>query len=301
MKKRGKEPYVWIIIVNWNGLEDTLECINSIKLNSYKNYQICVIDNDSKNHEAEKLIKKNPEIKIIKNDKNLGFTGANNQGIELAMENNADYIFILNNDTIIDPSTISELVAYASSKKFKGILQPKILYYKSDLVWSMGGKFNMLISTPRLIGQGKNSSDYQDILSPEFALGCAMFINAEVIEDVGGFDDDYFANYEDIDLSWRIMNSGYNILVLPESIIHHKVSQSSSIENKFKLDPFQSYLYARNGLLFGFKNFHGVKLIWYVISQLMIKMPGYLIFKCANLRSRKEYLRGVKEGIKFNE
>lgn len=294
-----KQPLVYIIILNWNGYQDTVECLDSLEDLKYQNYKIVVVDNGSKNKEAQRLSKKYPHVKIIKNKKNLGFAKGNNQGIRLALEKKAKYILLLNNDTTIKADFLKQLVNFAEINKFQGILSPKILYYHSDKIWSMGGRLSVLTSIPRMIGQGKPSGRFNKTVEPNFATGCAFFVNSEVIKKVGLLNPRYFAYYEDTDLSYRIRKAGYKIKVIPKSIIWHKVSQSMPGKNLKKIGEIQSFLLAKNGLIFGNLNLEGFSKFIYLINQLTTKFILYLIFKCDSNKARVAYTRGLIEGSRF--
>lgn len=128
-------PLVYIITINWNGIDDTIECLDSLKGITYPNCKIIVVDNGSKNNQAEKIKEKFRNIELIKNKKNEGFVIANNQGIKLALKNGADYILLLNNDTIIKNDFLNILIEYAEKDNNVGILSPKIIYYDSEMIW----------------------------------------------------------------------------------------------------------------------------------------------------------------------
>lgn len=294
-----RELLVYIVLVNWNGLEDTLECLRSLNEISYKNYKIVVVDNGSNNNQADVIKKKFPYIKLIKNKRNEGFVVANNQGIELALKNGADYILLLNNDTVVEQNFLNILINHAERNRDVGILSPKILYYDSNEIWSMGGKISYLTGFSIMIGKGKNSENYNEVIKPDFVSGCAMLIRNEVIEKIGLLDPVYFAYYEDADYCFRVGKLGYKIKVIPESIIWHKKSASAGIRgSKRKISEIQAYLWARNGIIFGRKNLAGVKKILFLGSQFTFKLFFNLV-NCQNVKAIKQYLKGLYDGVKI--
>lgn len=294
-----EQPLVYIILVNWNGLKDTLECLHSIKKVVYKKYKIVVIDNGSASDQLRTLKIRYPEIHTIRNNSNLGYCKANNQGIKYAINNYAKYILLLNNDTVVKKDFLNILVNYADKNSFKGVLTPKILYYKKNVVWAMGGSVSKFTSIPKMIGQGNLSELYKNIIEPDYASGCAFFVNTEVLKRVGLLDEEYFAYYEDTDLSFRIKRNGYKIRVIPDSIIWHKVSRSTNKTTSDKIGAIQSYYLAKNGLLFGKKNIYGIWYIAYLILQTFIKLPGYLLLKCRDSAARLAYVKGYIDGVKY--
>lgn len=294
-----KKPLVYIILVNWNGLKDTLECLSSLKRITYKNHRIVVVDNGSTNNQLHILKIKYPEILPINNNSNLGYCKANNQGIKYAINKGAKYILLLNNDTVVKKDFLSILVKYAEKNSFKGVLTPKILYYKNNIIWAMGGSISKYTSIPKMIGQGNISESHINIIEPDYASGCAFFVDTDILKKVGLLDEEYFAYYEDTDLSFRIKRKGYKARVIPDSIIWHKVSRSTNNIATDKISAIQAYYLSRNGLLFGKKNIIGVWRSIYYLQQITIKLPGYLLLKCKNLNARLSYIKGFIDGVKY--
>jgi GT2 family glycosyltransferase len=292
-------PLVYIITINWNGFVHTKECLLSLQKTNYSNYKIIVIDNGSSNNEGQKLNRRFPYIQLIQNNKNKGYVVANNQGVRKALKCGADYILLLNNDTTVKSDFLTTLVDYYEKSGFRGILSPKILYYNTSKVWAMGGKLNIFTSIPRMIGQGKPSDNYNEIIQPDYAPGCAFFTKNDVLKKIGLLDERYFAYYEDTDLSFRVKRAGFNIKVIPKSIIWHKISQSTKQKSPNKLGKTQAYLYAKNGLVFGILNYHFPKNALYLASQTIIKLPLYLIFKVDSVVAAAYYIKGYINGWKF--
>ena len=139
------KPQVSIIILNWNGYKDTVECISSLKQIDYENFQVVLVDNGSSKNESELLNNSFPKIKTIRSDKNLGFSGGNNLGIKYLLEQSADYILLINNDTTVNKNFLDPLVEKMLQDKQVGIVAPQINYYSEpSLVWSVGGKIKKI-------------------------------------------------------------------------------------------------------------------------------------------------------------
>ncbi len=291
-------PKVYVVLINWNGYVHTAACIKSLQKSTYENFKIIVVDNGSKNNQADRIKKAFPKITLLKNKANLGYSVANNQGIKLALKNGAEYIFILNNDTVVEKNCIQNLLGYCSKNKFSGIVAPKILFYKTNIIWSLGGHHQPITTIPRLNGQGKPSAKIKkEVIKPEFLTGCALFIHKNVFNKVGMFDKDYFAYHEDIDLSYRAKNSGLELICLTGSTVWHKVSKSTK-QKPDKVGEVMGYLMARNSLIYGYKNYCGIKRVYYLFAQILIKFPLYLIFKVDNLKSAKAYSHGILGGLR---
>lgn len=291
-------PLVYIVIANWKQYELTNETLKSLKHNNYDNYKVVLIDNESQSLKIKKLIKDHRDIIVIKNSVNQGFSKAYNQGIALAIKDKADFMLLLNNDVEVKKDFLTELINYYLTNSFTGLINPKILYYNTQKIWAMGGYYNPLTCITRMVGQGKESSKFKKVINVDFASGCALMANSEIFEKTGFLNEKLFAYYEDTDFSFRCKKAGYSIKAVPKSIVWHKVSKSTKHKNENKLGDFQSYLYAKNGIIFGFENFHGFYRFYYLLNSLSIKTMLYLIFKCEGLKAKKMYIKGSLDGFK---
>ena len=246
------KPLVSIILVNYNGMKDTVDCVKSIKENHYNNYNIIVIDNGSTEHTEDSMlqyIKKNSEY--IRLEQNLGFSGGNNVGIQYAQEKfNPDYVLLLNNDTTVDTYFLINLIE--AEKRYPHCLLTGKIYYHSDQnrLWFAGGEYDR--KTSRTIHYGFNEADngdYDESKEISFATGCLMFIPKEVLNKAGLLSEEFFLYYEDTDLSYRIKATGKHILFCPRSVVRHVHTGSSG-----EWSPFFTYHVYRNRLIFIYKN-----------------------------------------------
>ena len=291
-----KLPKVAIIIINWNGINDTIECLESLKKIKYKKFKIILIDNNSKNNEAEKIKKKFPNVTLIKNNKNEGFCKANNAGIGLSLKYNFDYILLLNNDTIVKKNFLNILITTMEKDKNIGASSPKILYPNSEKIWSMGGKNLDTLGISVMIGKGKKENKYKKIVYPDFLTGCAMLIRVDLIKKIGNLDEKYFAYYEDVDYSKRIKKEGYKIVTQPKSIIFHKKSASAGIRGSNKISKIQAYLQMRNSLYLLRK--HNPRLFYLKAMLIILFKGGTLFLKSENFNCTKSIYQGIKDGLR---
>lgn len=296
-RSKVNKPLVYVVTINWNGLEDTIECLKSLRQITYPNYRVIVVDNGSLNNQPDIIKERFPEIELIKNEKNEGFAAANNQGLEVALKNGADYALLLNNDTVVEEDFLDILVEYAKANNEVGAIAPKILYYGTDKIWAMGGKISYLTGIPIMIGKGKDSDKYKRILEPDFVTGCALMLKTEAIKKIGLLDAIYFAYYEDTDWCYQAKKAGYKIIVIPESIVWHKKSASAGIKASNRLSPTQAYLWARNGIIFGRKNLRGWKRIFFLIGQFSFRLT-YNSIQCQDIRTVSSYLKGLSAGLR---
>ena len=265
------QPKVNIVIVNWNGLEDTSELLKSLSKISYSNFFIVIVDNNSANDEAEKLEKSGQaKTHIIKCKKNLGFAGGNNVGIKYSLEQKADYILLLNNDTRVNPDFLEILVNKYESTEKAGIVAPQInYYYEPNKIWTNGGKISMLRGSGFAYSNKLESKIDRIDKSVTFVSGCCMLIKHDVFLKIGMFDENYFLYTEDTDLCLRTIKAGYKIFVSPQSKIFHKVS--SSTKNRNTALPL--YYTTRNRLYFAKKNFSKIYFltVTYILSAMILK------------------------------
>ena len=237
-----------IILINYNGKEYNEECIKSIFESSYKNLEVIVVDNDSKDGSPELLREQFGEkINLIMAGKNLGFSGANNIGIRKAIEDGCDYVVLLNNDTLIDKNLISNMLN-ASKEENDAVISPKIYYYDNkDIIWSAGAdmRWKKGVTDQRGINQ-KDDGSYDKREKVEFGTGCCLLIPSKVIKEVGYLADDYFLYYEDTDYCMRIREKGFNIVYEPTAVLYHKESASTG----GNLSKLYIYYNTRNRLIF---------------------------------------------------
>lgn len=260
---------ITIVILNFNGEKDTLECLKSIQNLETDGFEFLtvVVDNASKKEFSPPVGGsefRTGELKIIQNKENLGFSGGNNVGIRYALQNNADYILILNNDTVVDKNLVLELVKVAQSDESIGIVVPKIYFAKGyefhkdrykesekgKVIWYAGGVMDWrnVIGVHRGVDE-VDHGQYEKVQETDFASGCCMLVKREVFQRVGLFDEKYFLYYEDNDLSQKVKREGYRIVYSPKAVLWHKNAGSAGGSGS----ELQDYYITRNRLLFGMR------------------------------------------------
>jgi GT2 family glycosyltransferase len=228
-------PKVSIVILNWNGLEDSIECLESLKKITYSNYNVILIDNGSSGNDAQVLQTRFGDyIHLIKNDKTYGFAGGTNIGIKYSLEHSKpDYILSLNNDTIVDPKFLDRLVDAMESDKSIGITGPKVYYYDNkNYIQSLGAGLVMSIGMTFSIGKGK--IDAGKILQQRSVdyIGFCLLISTDLIKKIGLLDETYFCYCEDADYSLRAKRAGYKVKCVPEAAIWHKKRMKKRLIDK---------------------------------------------------------------------
>jgi len=277
MGTRGFSPNVFVVIVNWNGRSDTLECLESLCRLDYPSLQIVISDNASEDESVEAVRRMYPSARIIANTRNLGFTGGNNVGIRYALENGADYVWLLNNDTIVDPNALSSLVGAAENDPGIGIVGSKIYYYSEPNIISFAGaNIDWAKGTSAHIGRGEvDKGQYDRVSDVARVSGCSMLVKKQVCESVGVFDETFFLFVEDVDWCVRAKLGGFRCVFVPSSKVWHK--EGSSI--KKTENSLYSYYNTRNFLLLIRKN--------YTFPKREILLTNQI---CDRLRHRKRTL-----------
>ena len=242
-----------IVTINYNGLKDTCELIDSLPLED-SSIEVIVVDNASKADEASTIKSRYPSVKVIRSSQNLGFAGGNNLGIKAAQ---GKYLFFINNDTILKHSTshINHLVSRLESDEKIGIVCPKIRFAWDDNPIQYAGYTPLSPFTirNRSIGFGDKDQGQYDMPHPTpYAHGAAMMVKREAIDKVGLMPECYFLYYEELDWSLMFTRAGYSIWYEPACTIYHKESQSTGQDS-----PLKTYYMTRNRLLFVKRNIRG--------------------------------------------
>lgn len=224
----NNQPRVGIIVLNWNGLEDTLECLESLKKITYPNYKIIVVDNGSKGDDANILRSRyGGYIEVIANERNYGYPEGNNIGIRYALKRNVSYVLLLNNDVTVDPKFLTDLVKVAESSKNIGIAGSKILYYdQPNVIQTTGGKINLWSGNIKNFGRCDDYGQYDKLSDRDFVYGTSMLIKRSVIEKVSLLDASFFFGIEEYDYCQRAIKAGFRVVYVPQSKVYHKVGAS---------------------------------------------------------------------------
>ncbi len=287
---------IFIILLNWNNGEDTEECLHSLRRFLPPSYRIIVVDNGSSDGSAEKLPRKFPEDQFIFNGKNLGFAEGNNVGIRSALSQGADYLVLLNNDTVARNDFVGRLIETAERDERIGIVGAKIKYFDSaDRIWFAGGSISLWRGTAYHCGLNRvdDSKRYAGIQDASFVTGCLMLIRREVFQSIGFFDKCYFAYLEDLDLCYRAAQAGWKLKVDLDCEILHKVGNSQ--RKSTSLSPSEIYYATRNRLYFADKHLSPTRKIsfyLYFFSNRLIRILQW------ELAGKKDLSKAAMEGLR---
>lgn len=289
-----------IILVNYNGKQYNEACIESVLAGqSAFDRKILVVDNASGDDSIGRLKERygnDARVELIRLDDNFGFSYANNVGIRRAMEDGADYVLLLNNDTEIAPDMLAQLAACAARHP-DSVIAPKIYYSdRRNVIWSAGGRVSPFIRKVSHIGLDRTDrGQFEEETEIGFATGCALFIPCRIIERAGLLDEDFFLYYEDTEYCFRLTELGIPIYFCPEAVMYHKVGASS----KGADSPLCAYYIARNWLLCNRKHL-GVRyplfLAYYGINRLVCCLLWLLHGKSALVQATWRGIQDYSKG-----
>jgi GT2 family glycosyltransferase len=219
------EWMVAVVLVNWKTSNETIACIDSLMASEYPVWRIYVVDNASNDGSCDAIKTAHPHVRVVQSSRNLGYAGGFNIGRTYALEDGADYIWLLNNDTVVDPSTLGVLLE-AGAALGPVILSPRINYMdRPEVIWYSGGRLDWRMKTYH-IDQGAVNRRITRPIVAEWATGCAMLFSSEVARHIGAMDERYFLYLEDVDWCLRARQQGVSVYCIPQARILHRVSTS---------------------------------------------------------------------------
>ncbi len=276
----GKVGTVAAVVLNYRGAEDTIACVQSLLKSESIKPEIIVVDNGSADGSAERIVQTFPGIKIIRSSANLGYAGGNNVGIKSAHTGGANYIFVVNNDCIVAPDALKKMVGAAMSRG-AGVVSPKIFDFCNPKIIQCAGYKNLhLLAQGIPVGEGeRDEGQYENEKYMNAAPGCALLLSRLLCEEVGLFDENFFAYSEELDLCRRACIRGFSILFVPKAHVLHKKAATLG-----KRSPEYLYFLTRGRLLYARKH-----LSW--PAFLFIFLPYFVTIKLA-----KQLLISVFQG-----
>lgn len=287
-------PRVVALVLNWNLPDDTLRCVQSLRRSDYPNLHIVVVDNGSRPEVFARIRSELPDIDVIRSEVNLGFAEGNNLGLRHALGCGADYVLVINNDTIVDPHMIARLVGVAEQHPDAGLIGPVIYYLdRPQEVWFAGYRFAHGIY---MLRRGLHlEPPIRPVEEVDFVSGCGVLIRPSLLKTVGLFSNEYFMYYEDLDLCFRAKTAGWRILCVTDATMWHAVSSSTGGPDS----PAKQYYQVRSSLVFYRKHSRGVKRLLNVLLRL-----GHALYSLSSavLRGRLKldavamFIKGLLDG-----
>jgi GT2 family glycosyltransferase len=299
-------PKVEMILLNYNGLEDTLECVASLEKLTYRNYSIIIVDNGSRPEQREGLKRElGATCTIIETGANLGFAKGFNVGMRYALGQGAQYLLIMNNDIVVSPDALTRLLEEAEADPTIGLLSPRIYYY------SRPQYFYFPMQTDRLPPLLKFHLGYvwgvlnswrvntADRISDVTCIdGCFCLIKRKVLEKVGLFDHVFpYGSYEVPSLCQRVANAGFRMVAVPDTSVWHKVGKSTGDQRAYEMA--SAFRVSRNCVIFARRH---LSLPHYLLflTMLPVHILAWLApstWRTRSLRGLPNILRGLREGF----
>ena len=295
-----EHPHVTIVMLNWNQESDSLECLDSLARMTYPSFSIVVVDNGSTDGSPESIecwCRENMPITLIRNDQNMGFVVGSNMGIRNAITTETDYVFLLNNDTVVEPDVLTILVAAAEQAENIGMVGPKIYQYgKGCILDSAGTRTIPWLAQGFLVGHGEVDRGQFDVQTEiPYITGTALLVRRSVLKRVGSMDENYFNYFDDFDWGLRSRKVGFRLLLIPEAVIRHKGSQAIGLGS-----PFYMLHMVRSRILFARKHVSFFPFLFAFMPYLILYRflrPVILLLVHRKWSHLRALHRGLKEGF----
>jgi GT2 family glycosyltransferase len=290
-------PKVFAIVLNYNGYDDTKECVESL-INSEEELIIVIVDNNSSDDSFQKLCTFFPNIKFIKSGKNLGYAGGMNLGIKYALKERADFVLLINQDIVVTPHFLKPMLKTFTDFENTGIVSNKVIYKdQKEVIYCAGGRISKVLCTGVAEYQGKNAVSFaNEDREISLAEGCFLLVKKEVFEKIGLLDERFFMYLEDVDFSERVKKY-FKIFYSHKSVVYHKSGAGISWA---KYTPLYNYYYTRNRLWF-YKTKTFIEKLYVIFISIVISLVKSfsIIIKKRNkmLKSLKALWAGLIDGI----
>ena len=284
-------PLVSIVTLTWNTTDITCDFLRSIREHgTYTNIEVIVVDNGSKEDPTATFKAIYPDVKVILNGKNLGFTGGNNVGIRAAK---GEYLFIVNNDTEFTPGLLEGLLEIFQKYPDAGIASPKFHYYyhKGTIEYAGYNTVNIVTGRNGMIGcREKDEGQYNEVKVTNYAHGGGMMVPRKIVDEVGVLPEQFFIYYEEFDWCEQIKRKGNKVYYQPKSLIYHKESMTTG-----KSSPFKTFYHTKNRILFMRRNVSLPNFIIFLAWFVFFTIPKntFTFF----VKGQKEHLRSFWKGI----
>ncbi len=239
------DPLIAVVILNTNRRDDTLACLGSLTANSYRNLRVIVADNASTDGSVESVRARFPATTILQIEENRGYAGNNNVGIAAALTDGADWVLVLNEDTILHSECIAELIAAGECDPRAGVVGPMVYHHdEPDVIQSAGGRLSARWEAAHVAQNELDRGQYREPRDVDWISGCAILVRRSVIEQIGMLDDRFFYYWEEVDWCLRASRAGWRIVHVPAARLWHK-----GVTRDYRPKPTVTYYATRNKFL----------------------------------------------------
>jgi len=293
-------PSVMFVVVNWNQRQLTLDCLASLRQQKYSDFRVVLVDNGSQDRSVSAVREAFPEVVVLENGSNLGIAAANNVGIRHALESGSDYVFLLNNDTVVDPEMLTHLVTVAESEPNIGMTGPTMLYFDDpEIIWCAGNCIDWKTGDTVRLRENTHLNSVADTAchDVDFITSCAVCIKSTVFGTIGLMDERYFIYYDEADWFARASPAGWRSVYVPKAKMWHKVSATMG-----ESSPTTDYYMIRNQFLFLAKNLPGLQKITALVRagfRTSLAIVAYTLksHDGARLCNRNARLLGMRDAV----
>jgi GT2 family glycosyltransferase len=280
-------PRVGIVVLNWRQIDDTLACLASLRQLDYPAYDVVVVDNGSADGSAATIRERFADIVVLENKRNLGFAAGNNVGIRHLLKSGAEYVLLLNNDTIVAPDLLKPLVEQAECDPRIGIVGPKIYYHdRANVIWSAGGTLSPTGEPGHLRVDETDDGSPETLREVDYVTGCAILIKRAVIQQIGLLDERFFIYFEEAEWCARAHRAGFRVVYVPQAHMWHKIEMGER-----RYSPRYTYLMSRNRLLYLRLNGAGLWTLGLAALTLLRTAAGW------SLRPEHREMRGLAAAV----
>jgi len=302
----GAPPRVFVVLLNWNGWQDTLRCVQSLHGLTYPDYAIVIVDNGSVGDDVQILRREvGDSCHIIQNPENQGFSAGNNVGMRYALHEGADYVFVLNNDTTVDAECLTRMVKIGEEDDSIGILAPKVLlheerervvYPRFTDQWSSMLQFHIAhtgLAKRWVVPPSEGTCDVR------FVDGCAMFIKRQVLQQVGLFEPiHFFGGYESFDFSIRVLSRGWRMVAVLDAAVWAKAG-GSSFGDRRRGGLSWAYWGPRDRVLFARRKLSTLHYVVFLLTLPLYLLAWTVAFgrQAKSVRVFPAILRGLRDGF----
>jgi GT2 family glycosyltransferase len=291
-------PAVWIVVLTWNRVEAVMKCVIGLNAIRYPNTHVLVVDNASEDGTVDRLRRAFPKLPVIANRRNFGYTGGNNIGIKYALAQGAQYVLLLNNDTLVHPNLVDELVRVAESDPQIAVVGAKNMHMdRPDRIWSA---WSEVTYGPTLTKQfGVNAHDnafYRQVRDVGIVVGCGYMWRRAALIQVGLLDTELFGYHEDVDWCYRARKAGWRVVYVGTAVVYHSGSLSSASNYNERMPSM--YFIGRNGVMFVKKHSNLLRLIHLGFSELLGSIRRCIRYKAwRNQTGEREFWQGFWDGL----
>ena len=294
-------PVVVAVVLNWNNPTDTVDCVKSLKGSTYPNLETVIVDNGSSDDSVTTFRETFPELNVLETGQNLGYAGGNNIGIGHALPRGAAYVFLVNNDVTVAPETVSRLVDAAEQQPEAAATGPLVFWRAEPTrLYAAYGSVDYSEAIVKLRGRNADShGQFASTMAVDWVLGCAILLRREAVEDVGTFDERFFAYHDEVDWCTRARKKGHTIVLVPTARVWH-VGQSSTGGERYA--SAKRYFVGRNSVLFAKK--HATLIQWVkFVTLFFLSLPLAFLRELPRGQARGALLKlhGFCDGVRGKE